>query len=467
MVDRSRTNPSQDNEDAPPLRSRMFPPAVQAALTASRQERIEKRRAAEALPQQVQNGKLESSQRPPRVEFDVRYFHGLRVVRRNSDALVRGKLKPGMTFNQAADMWRAATNFGVVGQGYLHPGTLHNYDEKLKALSRFFGDKVLKDIDHASVRKYQELRVLGTFTREVFKKRSLSGTGPGPQLINREVGLLLRILRLSGAWTPAIEEMYLPLHVEMRDIPRAMTAREQHRFLAVAESKERWTVIHSYSTVALHTCLSTQELRNLRRMDINLDQGILTVPARGSKNPYRLRTIRLNRTAREALLSLMRRARRRGSMNPEHFIFPFRVKTGHFDPMRPMNDGGLQPYWNEVRKASDLHWLRPYDLRHTAITRFAENGTPIPVIMEFAGHVTLKMIAHYTHISEMAKQKASEQVGAATVPAMNPQNGRKPNQSTKGRTSSGGISLGLLIDNLRATGMAPDSILQIIKASSG
>jgi|GEM_PF-2182210 len=462
----ARQNQSHDNEDAvPPPRFRMLPPNIQAELKANREQKIARLRAAEAATAQVPSRKPESPQNPPRVEWNVRYVHGLRIVRRNSDNLVAGKLKSNMTFNQAADVWRAATNFGVVGQGYLQPGTLHNYDEKLKQLSRHFGEKVLKNITHTDLRKYQELRALGTFTDDVFRKRTHSGRGPGAQLINREIGLLLRILKLSKAWTSAMEELYLPLHVEMKDIPRAMTLKEQRRFLAVAASKERWTVIHSYSLLALHTCLSTQELRHLRRRDINLDQGILTVPARGAKNPYRVRTIRLNSTAREALLALLRRARRRGSVNPEHFVFPFRLKPTQFDPVRPMGGGGLQPFWNEVRKAADLDWLRQYDLRHTAITRFAEMGTPITVIMEFAGHVTFKMCVHYTHISEAAKQKAVEQVGGSTVAELNPQNQRKPMQKVKAR-NSGGINLGLLISSLRNMGIEPDSILQLLQASS-
>lgn len=43
--------------------------------------------------------------------------------------------------------------------------------------------------------------------------------------------------------------------------------------------------------------------------------------------------------------------------------------------------------------------------RCASLTRMAEAGTPIQVIMSFAGHMTLRMQQHYTTISLLAKRK--------------------------------------------------------------
>ena len=106
-----------------------------------------------------------------------------------------------------------------------------------------------------------------------------------------------------------------------------------------------------------------------------------------------------------ALERLLERARSLGSGAPHHYLFPIQETKTHYDPLRPMSDSGLKKRWNAVRQAAGLDWLRPYDLRHTAITRMAEAGTPIQVIMSFAGHMTLRMQQHYTTISLMAKRK--------------------------------------------------------------
>ena len=73
-----------------------------------------------------------------------------------------------------------------------------------------------------------------------------------------------------------------------------------------------------------------------------------------------------------------------------------------------MGDTGIYKRWSEVRKAAGVEWLRPYDLRHTAITRMAEAGVPIQVIMSFAGHMTLQMQQHYTAISMASKRSWAE-----------------------------------------------------------
>jgi hypothetical protein len=77
-----------------------------------------------------------------------------------------------------------------------------------------------------------------------------------------------------------------------------------------------------------------------------------------------------------------------------------------------MTGSGLKKLWQEVRIASGLKWFRLYDTRHTAITRLAEEGSSITTIMKMAGHVSVAMSEHYTHISERDKDYAMEQVQA-------------------------------------------------------
>lgn len=70
-----------------------------------------------------------------------------------------------------------------------------------------------------------------------------------------------------------------------------------------------------------------------------------------------------------------------------------------------MTSSGLKKLWNELRSVTGLTWFRPYDTRHTAITRMAERGMPIALIMARAGHVSARMSEHYTHISLSAQRK--------------------------------------------------------------
>lgn len=61
----------------------------------------------------------------------------------------------------------------------------------------------------------------------------------------------------------------------------------------------------------------------------------------------------------------------------------------------------------DIRGArSPLHGLRFHDLRHHAITELSEGQASDQIIMSIAGHVSLKMLAHYSHVRMAAKRKA-------------------------------------------------------------
>ena len=55
---------------------------------------------------------------------------------------------------------------------------------------------------------------------------------------------------------------------------------------------------------------------------------------------------------------------------------------------------------------SPIHGLRFHDLRHHAITELAESQASDQTIMSIAGHVSAKMLGHYSHVRLDAKRKA-------------------------------------------------------------
>jgi integrase len=54
--------------------------------------------------------------------------------------------------------------------------------------------------------------------------------------------------------------------------------------------------------------------------------------------------------------------------------------------------------------------LRFHDLRHTAITKLAESLASEQTIMAIAGHVSRRMLEHYSHIRMAAKRTAVEAI---------------------------------------------------------
>lgn len=149
-------------------------------------------------------------------------------------------------------------------------------------------------------------------------------------------------------------------------------------------------------------------MRGIRLGDINLYSRVLHIRREHAKNRHRIRTIPMHDEAVWATNRLMERARALGAMSPHHHLMPFRVTPTSWDLDQPMSNSGIRKPWDAVRQAACVPWLRIHDLRHTAITRMAEAGVPIPVILSMAGHISTRMQQHYTSVSEFAKRRAVE-----------------------------------------------------------
>ena len=286
----------------------------------------------------------------------------------------------------------------------------------------------LDKIHIGNLRQYQELRVTGAEPfhrkRRPNKKEEIKPCPASPKKVNQELSILKLILKRGGCWTGEMESFYTPFSEDVSDVPRALSQEERHRWLEVALFKERWHVVYWYSVIAFETSMSTNEIRSLRIGDINLQHRILSIGAQGAKNRYRARTIPLHSAAVVwSAEQLIERARDLGATSPYHFLFPLSEKgNSTYDPTKPMTSSGIKKLWNEVRDASGLKWFRPYDTRHTAITHWAEAGVAAEVIRGMAGHVSDRMMRHYTHISEAAKRKALE----LSLPKIGPQSVHPP-----------------------------------------
>lgn len=333
-------------------------------------------------------------------------------------AVTLSRILPSSLFAEAAAIWLDARSATASSRArFLRKSTQDSYRHYIESLDLFFGNLRLEQIHVGHLRQYQEARIAGAppFIRKRRpNKNVVAGPCPAaPKKVNQELSILKMILRRAQCWTQELDEFYEPYREEINDVPRALSPEEQQRWLAVARSRQDWWLVYWYSVLAFETSLSTNELRALRIGDVNLHHGILNVANEGAKNRYRARTIPLvSAEARWVMEQLLARAKDLGAASPLHYIFPFRDKKAPHDPTRPMSVSGIKRWWNEVRTASGLKWFRPYDTRHTAITRWAEGGMNPSDIMALAGHVSQRMMMHYTHISQQAKRRALEKVAA-------------------------------------------------------
>jgi len=323
---------------------------------------------------------------------------------------------PELRFSQAAERWLNARAVSIGPISYLAPRTVRDLHQYIRALSRKFGRVRLKNITIRKIREYQAERAQTC----------------GPTRINQELGCLVQVLKRGNAWSDELQRCYEPLRRQYSDPRRAMTPEEQERFLATAAQREQWGVVHDYALLALSTTASSAEMRGLHISDIDLRRRLLKIRKDHAKNRYRIRTIPLNDQAAWAANRLIERAMALGARSPDHYLLPFRSSPDRWDPERPMSNSGIRKPWESLRRAAGVAWLRVHDLRHTAITRMAEAGVPIPVIMGLAGHVSAQMYSHYTSVSLAAKWLAVQSLSATS--SRNKNRALLPLLATKHRT---------------------------------
>ena len=302
---------------------------------------------------------------------------------------------------------------------FLASNTENSYGQYADSLKLFFAGMPLEEIHLGNIVGYQEARLKGAdmFIRyrrpQDAKPRKVGGCElppkgktpcpVKPKKVNQELGLLQMLMKHAGAWLADLDEHYALLEEDEEEVPRALTPEEQEHWLHTAAASEDTEIVMWYSLVAFESLNSTDEMRAYRVGDWNLQQR--TAIVRKGKVRARERTIQIaSPDALWAMERLLERAARCGARDYTHFIFPLRGRGPHgeWDPGHPMTSSGIKRQWNMVRERSGLTWFRQYDPRHTGITRLAEEGVPIAIIKQQAGHITDKMSRHYTHISEAA-----------------------------------------------------------------
>ena len=269
-------------------------------------------------------------------------------------------------------------------------GALRSYlteEERLKPLRKFFGQTPLRKINPTMLEDYVGQR---------------KDAKVGNRTINMEIGCLRRVLKRAKLWHRFSED-YKPLP-ERRDIGRALDPEEKTKLLTKVANRPEWQVVRLAMTLALNTTMRACEIRGLRWQDINFLDRTLTV--RRSKTDAGQRVIPLNADAMTAILELRDRAKIffGDDLAPEWFVFPTCETHKRPDPTKPMSS--WRTAWRKLTSESGLSGLRFHDLRHHAVTELAESQVSDQTIMSIAGHVSPRMLAHYSHVRLEAKRQA-------------------------------------------------------------
>lgn len=300
--------------------------------------------------------------------------------------------------------------------------------ERLGPLSTHFGDKPLLRFKAEDIAAYQAVRL----------EAGVSG-----RTVNMETGVLRRMLKRAKVWN-AIAEDVKALPERQEAVGRALPAELKRKLFEAAASKPEWLVAHCAAVLAVSTTCRGVELRNLRWQDVDLFSRVAMI--RRSKTAAGHRTIPLNGDAMAALVRLLERARALGSSEQEHYVFPT-CEHVTIDPTKPQK--GWRTAWRKLvretarrvgreaagealrsgarlrgaisawkRAAAPLRGLRFHDLRHQAITEMAEGGASDATMMAVAGHMSRRMLEHYSHVRVAQKRTALDKLESGLMGAV-------------------------------------------------
>ena len=335
-----------------------------------------------------------------------------------------------MTFSEAAKRFREDR------LARLAPASVRTEKERARRINRELGTVPVHRITVADVTAY-------------IRKRKNAGIGNAT--INRELDIIRGVLKKAKRWHLFADEIK-PLPLRQR-VGRALAPEEKLRLLKVAASREDWQTAYYAAVLALNTTMRGCEIKGLRWRDVDLMNRAITV--RRSKTEAGERVIPLNPDAHSVILNLYQRAKKLGDVLPDHYLF-FSCEHGHVDPNSPQK--GWRTAWRNLTRAvtcptcgllqspgdkctaekcradirdvkSPIKGLRFHDLRHHAITELAESQTSDSTIMSIAGHVSPKMLAHYSHVRLEAKRNALD---ALCRPVPNLKTGEVSRQADSG-----------------------------------
>jgi integrase len=287
----------------------------------------------------------------------------------------------------------------IVDKAGMSPKTISGCQQRLVPLLRVFGKRLVCDIDYSDVVKYRADRLLD---------------GMSNRTVNYEVGCMRGILKRYGLWA-AIGDRIKKLR-ENTDVGRALSIEDEDLLLNACQRSHAPSLLPLF-IFARDTGLRAAEMKSLRRRDLRLkwhDGVIVCGEVIVPKSKTEAGTGRLVPLSRDVCSALTIWLSRFKGSTESAYVFPRHAvqmlprgqqsKISFAILSKPVQS--WQRAWRTALRTAGIHY-RWHDLRHTFITRLAENpSVSEQTIRALAGHVSKQMLERYSHIRKEAKQDA-------------------------------------------------------------
>lgn len=298
-----------------------------------------------------------------------------------------------LPFSAVAEFWLSTR------EKHLKKETFIGYRLHVKNLNKFLGPVPPCKIHIGHVRRLQAARLCN--------EGNLWAGPVGASCINHEAVTLQQVLARCGEWEK-IRPHYERLPVPRRKKPQIMSDAEEMTLWAVAVTNPDWELAYLQASLGVNTGAVGSELRNVRFADMHLEARIpgFVVQIETAKNEYRHRWVALNETALKHMLRCKQIAQEKGSYLPTHYLFPFRVCRGHYDPTKPATESLIRKPFRAMVEAAGIPHITPHCMRHQHATISLENGQSEFVVAKRLGHKNPTMLREIYGHGRQDEQKA-------------------------------------------------------------
>jgi integrase len=234
----------------------------------------------------------------------------------------------------------------------------------------FFRGKLITCITTLMIDEYKTARK---------KAGAASGT------VNSELAVLMHLYSSFIEWGFAKACPFVCKKLKVDNVRILRFSDQQCSDLLAAAKNDADPLIWLFALIGLNTGMRHQEILAVRYEQITFDASRIYIPE--AKAGSRSQPIPLN------VLTALREAQE-SAADQVGWVFIGSGKTGRRDSMKSQ----FRRIVAQIGLPTDK--FTPHVMRHTAITRLAEQGTSAEKIRAISGHKSLSMVQRYTHLSD-------------------------------------------------------------------
>lgn len=225
-------------------------------------------------------------------------------------------------------------------------------------------------------------------------RAQLAEGGRSPQTVNRYMQFLRRVLNkaVRDGKLASNPVSRIKMFKEPPGKTRYLSPEDEGKVL-----KALGPVYGPWARLAILTGMRQMEQFSLRWSDVDLEQGIITLPMTKAGG---VQYVHLNGEAKAILRGL-------DSWQRSVWVFPSENPKTHGDPRN-----FYRRVWLPAMKGTGIEWGTWHDLRHTFASRLAMSGATEGTIATLLRHSGTVLVRRYAHLSPSHLQAEVEKVAA-------------------------------------------------------